>query len=114
MRDQLYPVKIDNANRAAVLNPDGTIRQEAAAVLGVALFLWQPARCVSIPRPAAHLLLALSTGWLRVSAVLFLPWSAVALLLLLAAAGPLRFRYAVVAGEKMFLIARLLAPCYFR
>ena len=34
MRDQLYPVKIDNANRAAVLNPDGTVRQEAAEIFG--------------------------------------------------------------------------------
>jgi len=34
MRDQLYPVKIDNANRAAVLNKDGSIRAEAAEILG--------------------------------------------------------------------------------
>ena len=34
LRDQLYPVKIDNANRTAVLNQEGKIRDEAAEVLG--------------------------------------------------------------------------------
>ena len=34
LRDQLYPVKIDNANRTAILNQDGTIRAEAAEALG--------------------------------------------------------------------------------
>jgi hypothetical protein len=34
MRDQLYPVKIDNANRTAILNQDGSIRSEAAEVFG--------------------------------------------------------------------------------
>ena len=34
MRDQLYPVKIDNANRAAVLDQDGSVRAEAAEVFG--------------------------------------------------------------------------------
>lgn len=34
LRDQLYPVKIDNANRAAVLTQDGSIRAEAAEVFG--------------------------------------------------------------------------------
>jgi hypothetical protein len=34
LRDQLYPVKIDNANRAAVLDQDGSIRPEAAEVFG--------------------------------------------------------------------------------
>ena len=32
MRDQLYPIKIDNANRAAILNQDGTVRSEAAEI----------------------------------------------------------------------------------
>jgi hypothetical protein len=34
MRDQLYPIKIDNANRAAILNQDGTVRPEAAEAFG--------------------------------------------------------------------------------
>jgi hypothetical protein len=34
LRDQLYPVKIDNANRAAVLDQDGSIRPDAAEVFG--------------------------------------------------------------------------------
>jgi hypothetical protein len=34
LRDQLYPVKIDNANRTAVLGQDGSIRPEAAEVFG--------------------------------------------------------------------------------
>ena len=34
LRDQLYPVKINNANRTAVLNQEGKIRDEAAEVLG--------------------------------------------------------------------------------
>jgi hypothetical protein len=34
LRDQLYPFKIDNANRAAVLDQDGSIRSEAAEVFG--------------------------------------------------------------------------------
>lgn len=34
LRDQLYPVKIDNANREAVLTQDGSIRPEAAEVFG--------------------------------------------------------------------------------
>lgn len=35
LRDQLYPVKIDNANRIAVLEPDGTVRPDAAEKLGI-------------------------------------------------------------------------------
>ena len=34
MRDQLYPIKIDNANRAAILNQDSTVRPEAAETFG--------------------------------------------------------------------------------
>lgn len=34
LRDQLYPVKVDNANRAAVLDQDGLIRADAAEVFG--------------------------------------------------------------------------------
>jgi hypothetical protein len=34
LRDQLYPVKIDNANRTAVLDSDGNILPGAAEVLG--------------------------------------------------------------------------------
>jgi hypothetical protein len=34
LRDQLYPVKIDNANRTAVLDADGNILSGAAEVLG--------------------------------------------------------------------------------
>jgi hypothetical protein len=34
LRDQLYLVKIDNANRTAVLNQEGKIREEAVEVLG--------------------------------------------------------------------------------
>ncbi|QGA18635.1 hypothetical protein EYB26_006320 [Talaromyces marneffei] len=34
LRDQLYPVKIDNANRTAVLDADGNILPGAAEVLG--------------------------------------------------------------------------------
>uniref|UniRef100_A0A093XJT4 Uncharacterized protein n=1 Tax=Talaromyces marneffei PM1 TaxID=1077442 RepID=A0A093XJT4_TALMA len=34
LRDQLYPVKIDNANRTAVLDADGNILLRAAEVLG--------------------------------------------------------------------------------
>ena len=34
LRDQLYPVKVDNANRTAVLNQEGKIWDEAAEVLG--------------------------------------------------------------------------------
>lgn len=34
LRDQLYPVKVDNANRSAVLDQDGSIRPEAAEALG--------------------------------------------------------------------------------
>lgn len=34
MRDQLYPVKIDNANRSTVLDEDGTIRPESMEALG--------------------------------------------------------------------------------
>jgi hypothetical protein len=34
LRDQLYPVKIDNANRAAVLDQHGSIRSDAAEVFG--------------------------------------------------------------------------------
>jgi len=34
LRDQLYPVKVDNANRAAVLDQDGEIRLGAAEALG--------------------------------------------------------------------------------
>ena len=32
LRDQLYPVKIDNANRTAILNQDGAIRPEATEI----------------------------------------------------------------------------------
>ena len=34
LRDQLYPVKVDNANRTAILDQDGAIRPEAMEVLG--------------------------------------------------------------------------------
>ncbi|KAK7178598.1 reverse transcriptase, partial [Paraphaeosphaeria sporulosa] len=34
LRDQLYPVRIDNANRTAVLNERDEVRQEAAQALG--------------------------------------------------------------------------------
>lgn len=34
LRDQLYPVKIDNANRTAILDQEGALRPEAAEVLG--------------------------------------------------------------------------------
>jgi hypothetical protein len=34
LRDQLYPVKVDNANRKAVLESDGSIRTDAAERLG--------------------------------------------------------------------------------
>ena len=34
LRDQLLPIKIDNANRPAVLDQDGAIRPEAAEVFG--------------------------------------------------------------------------------
>lgn len=34
MRDQLYPVKVDNVNRAAVLNQDNSIREGAAEIFG--------------------------------------------------------------------------------
>lgn len=34
LRDQLFPVKVDNANRAQVLNSDGTIREDALIALG--------------------------------------------------------------------------------
>lgn len=34
LRDQLYPVKVDNANRSAVLNQDGEILPGAAETLG--------------------------------------------------------------------------------
>jgi hypothetical protein len=34
LRDQLYPVKVDNANRSAVLDQDGSIRPEVAEALG--------------------------------------------------------------------------------
>ena len=34
LRDQLYPVKVDNANRAAILDQDGSIRPDAAEVFG--------------------------------------------------------------------------------
>jgi hypothetical protein len=34
LRDQLYPVKIDNANRTTILDHEGRIRPEAAEVLG--------------------------------------------------------------------------------
>ena len=33
--DQLYPVKVDNANRTVILSQDGTIRPEAAEALGM-------------------------------------------------------------------------------
>ena len=35
LRDQLYPVKVDNANRTVILSQDGTIRPEAAEALGM-------------------------------------------------------------------------------
>ncbi len=34
LRDQLYPVKVDNANRAAVLEHDGPIREGVMEALG--------------------------------------------------------------------------------
>lgn len=34
LRDQLYPVKVDNANRSAVLDRNGSIRPEAVEALG--------------------------------------------------------------------------------
>ena len=34
MRDQLYPVKVDNVNRMAVLDHDGKVLLGAAEVLG--------------------------------------------------------------------------------
>jgi hypothetical protein len=34
LRDQLYPIKVDNANRSAVLDQNGSIRPEAVEVLG--------------------------------------------------------------------------------
>ncbi|EED17221.1 hypothetical protein TSTA_022750 [Talaromyces stipitatus ATCC 10500] len=34
LRDQLYPVKIDNTNRTAILDADGNILLEAAEALG--------------------------------------------------------------------------------
>jgi DNA-binding protein H-NS len=34
LRDQLFPVKVDNANRTQVLNSDGTIREDALTALG--------------------------------------------------------------------------------
>ena len=34
LRDQLHPVKIDNANRTTILDQDGRIRPEAAEILG--------------------------------------------------------------------------------
>lgn len=34
MRDQLYPVKVDNVNRTAVLNQDNSIREGAAEIFG--------------------------------------------------------------------------------
>jgi hypothetical protein len=34
LRDQFYPVKVDNANRTAILDQDGAIRPEAAEALG--------------------------------------------------------------------------------
>jgi hypothetical protein len=34
LRDQLYPVKVDNANRSAVLDQSGSIQPETAEVLG--------------------------------------------------------------------------------
>jgi hypothetical protein len=34
LRDQLYPVKIDNVNRSAILDQDGAIRTEAMEALG--------------------------------------------------------------------------------
>ena len=34
LRDQLYPVKVDNAHRASVLDQDGAVRPEAAEMFG--------------------------------------------------------------------------------
>jgi hypothetical protein len=34
LRDQLYPVKIDDANRMAVLDQDGSIRPNATEIFG--------------------------------------------------------------------------------
>ena len=34
LRDQVYPVKVDNAHRATVLDQDGAVRPEAAEVFG--------------------------------------------------------------------------------
>lgn len=34
LRDQLYPIKVDNVNKAEVINPNGTIKDGAANALG--------------------------------------------------------------------------------
>lgn len=34
MKDQLYPIKIDNVNRVAILNQDGSVREGAAETFG--------------------------------------------------------------------------------